>query len=54
MKKKGPRSIPDFSSKRKPAPATDQPEAKPAEAPHAPTRVVKPPVTSSKGGRRGG
>jgi hypothetical protein len=54
MKKKSPRSIPDFSRKKKAAPTTDSPEAK-AEVPaHAPTRAVKPQATSTKAGRRGG
>lgn len=53
MKKKGPKSIPDFSSKRKekPAPETDT-GAK--SRPPVTTRNVKPAATSSKAGRRGG
>ena len=54
MKKKSPRAIPDFSSKKKPAPGAAQPEAKPDATPHAPTRAVKPPTTLTKAGRRGG
>ena len=54
MKKKGPRAIPDFSKKKKPAPNADLPEAKPEATPHAPTRAVKPPTTLTKAGRRGG
>ena len=54
MKKKSPRSIPDFSRKKKPVPSAEQPEAKPDVAPHAPTRAVKPPATLTKAGRRGG
>jgi hypothetical protein len=53
MKKKSPRSIPDFSTKRKTVPPADGPEAKPAAPPHAPTRAVKPQATSAKSGRRG-
>ena len=54
MMKKSPRSIPDFSRKKKAVPAAGQPEAKPEATPHAPTRPVKPPVTLTKSGRRGG
>ena len=56
MKKKSPRGIPNFASKR---PATKLPDAKqqrdvPA-APHsAPASQTKPWSTSSKSGRRGG
>ncbi len=53
MKKKSPRSIPDFSTKRKAVPPTENPEAKPAAPAHAPTRAVKPQATSTKSGRRG-
>ena len=57
MKKKGPRSIPDFSAKRKdkpPVAGVPGPEA--VVKPPAPvtTRNIKPPATSSKSGRRGG
>jgi hypothetical protein len=54
MKKKGPRSIPDFSGKRKPAnpnAATPDPKAQPGPPP--PVRNIKPQATSSKSGRRG-
>lgn len=57
MKKKSPRGIPDFASKR---PASKLPEAKqqratPAAAPHpAPAAQTKPWSTSAKSGRRGG
>lgn len=57
MKKKSPRGIPDFASKR---PASKLPEAKqqratPAVAPHpAPAAQTKPWSTSAKSGRRGG
>jgi hypothetical protein len=52
MKKKGNRSIPDFSRKRPASPQSQsqQPPAAPV-APRAP--VVKPHATSSKSGRRG-
>ena len=57
MKKKSPRSIPDFSTKRKAVPAAGNPEGKPEAKPevpaHAPTRAVKPQATSVKAGRRG-
>ena len=54
MKKKGPRSIPDFSAKPK---GKRAPEAETAvKQPHAPvtTRNIKPQATSAKSGRRGG
>ena len=54
MKKKSYRSIPDFSTKRKPGPASTTPEAKPSVAPHGRPQPVKPQATSSKSGRRGG
>ena len=55
MKKKSPRGIPDFSPKRKPVPAAENPEVKPVAPVHVPTRSVKPQATSVKaGGRRGG
>jgi hypothetical protein len=57
MKKKGPRSIPDFSSKRKsPAPGGTPPVAgvdPKTPAPIPPSRIVKPHATSAKSGRRG-
>ncbi len=53
MKKKGSRSIPDFSSKRKGPPV---PGAPARQADHVPTRqdrVVKPQSKSTKSGHRG-
>jgi len=58
MKKKSPRGIPDFSSKRpkpKPGTPTEQPPLE-KEQPVRPdnlTMRIKPPATSMKGGRRG-
>lgn len=53
MKKKGSRSIPDFSSKRK-GPSTLAAPARQAEpVPTPPDRVVKPHSKSAKSGRRG-
>ena len=52
MKKKGPKSIPDFSKKRKEKPIQGQEDVK-AHAPVT-TKNIQPQVTSSKGGRRGG
>lgn len=57
MKKKSPRGIPDFSSKKpigknpfvKPTEDVQQQQPRPVQAPR-----VKPQPTSSKGGRRGG
>lgn len=52
MKKKSPRGIPDFSSKKKfIKPGVNVDPAKPAPPPPQPT--VKPPATSMKSGRRG-
>ncbi len=54
MKKKGPRGIPDFSSKRKGPVVPDGPPAKHTihgTTPREP--IVKPQSTSSKSGRRG-
>ena len=54
MKKKGPRSIPTFSTKPK---GKQTPEADASvKQPHAPvtTRNIKPQATSAKSGRRGG
>jgi hypothetical protein len=51
--KKGPRNIPDFSSKKKGAPLVKGQEGKLAPPPHTPTVVAKPKATSSKSGRRG-
>jgi hypothetical protein len=53
MKKKGPRSIPDFSRKQKGRPDTAAPDTA-APAHQKPREVnVKPKATSSKSGRRG-
>ena len=54
MKKKGNRSIPDFSSKRGASGKAPNPNL-PAKnaAPVVPTRAGKPQSTSSKSGRRG-
>ena len=53
MKKRGPRDIPDFSSKiakQKTVDRIEQPKAQPVR----PNRVIpKPIATSGKGGRRG-
>ena len=53
MKKKGPRSIPDFSSKRKnpPSSGVPAPKAAPVVTPREP--VVKPQATPAHLGRRG-
>jgi len=53
MKKKGPKSIPDFSSKRKTKEIPGQESVVKAPAPVT-TRNVKPQATSAKSGRRGG
>lgn len=56
MKKKGHKSIPDFSSKRKPGHAGhpgQPPAAKDAGAPPPRVQVIKPQSTSAKGNRRG-
>jgi hypothetical protein len=57
MKKKGPRSIPDFSTKRaRPATAEPSPEdavPKIQHPPVMPTQAPKPHATSKKSGRRG-
>jgi hypothetical protein len=53
MKRKGARDIPDFSSKRKPAPATGAPPRQATPNPVPRDRVVKPQATSAKFGRRG-
>ena len=53
VKKKGPRSIPDFSRKRTGRAPTELPQPK-GSHPSAPRdRVVKPRATSAKSGRRG-
>ena len=55
MKRKSPRGIPDFSSKRGNAksPGTG-PDAKPGKSAPPPAPKVKPQSTSSKSGNRGG
>jgi hypothetical protein len=54
MKKKGPRSIPDFSRKQKGRPGTTTAPDPGAVAPQKPREInVKPKATSSKSGRRG-
>lgn len=53
MKKKGPRSIPDFSVKRKGPVEPDLLQAKTARQPVPRPPVIKPKATSSKSGRRG-
>ena len=54
MKKKGPRQIPDFSSKRKGPVVPDGPANKHEIHPTTPREpIVKPQATSSKSGRRG-
>jgi len=50
--KKGPRNIPDFSSKKKSAPLVKG-QDKLAPPPHTPSTIAKPKATSSKSGRRG-
>jgi hypothetical protein len=54
MKKKGNRSIPDFSRKRPAAPQLPDQKQPPGAAPVTPRApLVKPHSTSSKSGRRG-
>ena len=53
MKKKSHRSIPDFSTRRKPAPGATIPETKGPVAPHGRPQPIKPQATSAKSGRRG-
>ena len=53
MKKKGPRSIPDFSSKRKSTPEMELSQGKTRPAAMPVERNVKPQATSAKSGRRG-
>jgi hypothetical protein len=54
MKRKSPRGIPDFSSKRgKPQPGKPG-EVKPAQAAPPPPPKTKPQSTSGKSGNRGG
>jgi hypothetical protein len=56
MKRKSPRGIPDFSSKRGNPRAVDKTGGtnKPAQAAPPPPPKVKPQSTSSKSGNRGG
>ena len=55
MKRKSPRGIPDFSSKRGNArPQGKNAGAKPASSAPPPAPKVKPQSTSSKSGNRGG
>jgi len=54
MKKKGPRAIPDFSSKRNARPDPALPQAKLSPTVPPPDRVPIPTVKTPKGGRRGG
>lgn len=53
MKKKGPKSIPDFSRKKAPPRTVDTPPAQPAPPATPRVPVVKPQATSQKSGRRG-
>jgi hypothetical protein len=54
MKKKGNRSIPDFSRKRPSSPAVPSNQQQPTPVRAAPpSPIVKPHSTSSKSGRRG-
>ena len=54
MKKKGPRGIPDFSTKRKGAPVAGTPNQKDAGVTPPPVRSAKPQMPTTKsGGRRG-
>ena len=53
MKRKGPKSIPDFSGKRKPMQKPDAQSEKPTVAPPPRTPSIKPQATSAKFGRRG-
>lgn len=51
MKKKGPRGIPDFSTKRKGAPVSGTPDTKANAAPPPALKVVKTTISSSSGHR---
>jgi len=53
MKKRGNRSIPDFSRAPKGPLRPKEVDGKPAAAPPPPTRAMKPHSTSQKSGRRG-
>lgn len=52
MKRKGHRTIPDFSKKQAPNPHAPAPKLKVAPPP-TPVRAAKPQATSAKGGQRG-
>ena len=52
MKRKGHRTIPDFSKKQPPNPHAPAPKLKVAPPP-TPQRTVKPQATSAKSGQRG-
>jgi hypothetical protein len=53
MKKKGPRSIPDFSTKRARPPTAEDVIPKVQQPPVVPNQGTKPHATSKKSGRRG-
>ena len=53
MKRKGARSIPDFSSKRKGSALNDAPRPQATSVVVPRDRAVKPQTTSAKSGRRG-
>ena len=54
MKRKGHRTIPDFSNKKQASPHPQLPQVRSAAPPPPqPTKTVKPQATSSKSGRRG-
>lgn len=53
MKKKGPKSIPDFSTKRTPTGKAPAPDRKSEAQPSVRSQKVKPQGTSAKSGRRG-
>lgn len=53
MKRKGPKSIPDFSTKRGAAQKQGTPGEKSATPPVPRPPAIKPQATSSKSGRRG-
>ena len=53
MKRKGPKSIPDFSSKRAPTQKQGTPGEKSVTPPVPRPPAIKPQATSAKSGRRG-
>lgn len=53
MKRKGPKSIPDFSTKRGPTSKPGAPVEKSAATPAPRPPAIKPQATSAKSGRRG-